>query len=148
MRYHEILEVVRTFIVVVLFYKYLVFQVLESREISEPAPVKKNVKKSVQRKASTKVRSDESSGSSDNESDEEEDEVKPRNKSVPKGKMQNSNDLKKRKRMANETNISGKKRIKPSETEPEDKSDAEVSGNVSEDDRSQSSAEKPVKVIT
>ncbi|BFG19105.1 hypothetical protein CerSpe_053780 [Prunus speciosa] len=120
-------------------------KVLESCEISEPAPVKKNVKKSVQRKASTKVRSDESSGSSDNESVEEEDEVKPRKKSVPKGKMQNSNDLKKRKRMANETNISGKKRIKPSETEPEDKSDAEDSGNVSEDDRSQSSAEKPVK---
>lgn len=137
-----------TFIAVALFCIYFVFQVLESREISEPAPVKKKVKKSVQRKASTKVRSDESSGSSDNESVEEEDEVKPRKKSVPKGKMQNSNDLKKRKRMANETNISGKKRIKPSETEPEDKSDAEDSGNVSEDDRSQSSAEKPVKVIT
>ncbi|CAN6583874.1 unnamed protein product [Malus baccata var. baccata] len=121
-------------------------EVLESCENSEPATTaKKNVQRSAQRKASTKVRGHERSGSSDNEISEEEDEVKPRSKSVPKGKMQNMDSLKKRKIMAKETNVSGKKRIKPPRKEPEEKSDAEDGGNVSEDDNSQSSAEKPVK---
>lgn len=146
MRIHEILEMNTSSISVVIFYVYSLFQVLESIETSKPeTTVKKNVKKSAQKKASTKV-SDESSGSSDNESSEEEDEVKPRSKSAAKGKMLNSDGIKKRKRMVKETNISGKKRIKP--TEPEDNSDSEDRGNVSEDDRSQSSAEKHVKVIT
>ncbi|CAN6583872.1 unnamed protein product [Malus baccata var. baccata] len=121
-----------------------------SEEEDEVKPKRKGapkgrMQKSAQRKASTKVRGHERSGSSDNEISEEEDEVKPRSKSVPKGKMQNMDSLKKRKIMAKETNVSGKKRIKPPRKEPEEKSDAEDGGNVSEDDNSQSSAEKPVK---
>ncbi|RXH75960.1 hypothetical protein DVH24_042747 [Malus domestica] len=116
----------------------------EVKPRSKSAP-KGKMQKNAQRKASTKVRNNESSGSSDNESSEEEHEVKCRSKSALKGKMQNTDGHKKRKRMAKETNVSGKKRIKPPQKEPEDKSDAEDTGNVSEDDCSQSSAEKPIK---
>jgi hypothetical protein len=72
--------------------------------------------------------------------------VKPRKKSIPKGKMQKS-DLTKRKKSAKETNVSNKKPRKAGETISEDNSDAEDGGHVSEDDNSQSSPEKPVKVI-
>lgn len=121
-------------------------EVLESCEVPEPVKnVKKNVKKKPQRKTSPEEKSEESSGSAGSESDKEEDEVKPRKKSVTKGKMQISDGLKKRKRLAKETNVSGKKRIKSTETDSEDKSDAKDSGNVSVDEDSQSSAEKPVK---
>lgn len=72
--------------------------------------------------------------------------MKPRKKSIPKGKMQKS-DLTKRKKPAKETNVSNKKRRKAGETISEDNSDAEDGGHVSEDDHSQSSPEKPVKVI-
>ncbi|KAM0971600.1 hypothetical protein ACFX13_019783 [Malus domestica] len=116
----------------------------EVKPRSKSAP-KGKMQKNAQRKASTKVRNNESSGSSDNESSEEEHEVKCRSKSALKGKMQNTDGHKKRKRMAKETNVSGKKRIKPPQKEPEDKSDAEDTGNVSEDDCSQSSGEKPIK---
>lgn len=124
-------------------------QVLESCEVPEPVKnVKKNVKKKPQRKTSPEEKSEESSGSAGSESDKEEDEIKPRKKSVTKGKMQISDGLKKRKRLAKETNVSGKKRIKSTETDSEGKSDAKDSGNVSGDEDSQSSAEKPVKVVT
>lgn len=123
-------------------------QVLESCEDPEPVKnVKKNVKKP-QRKTTPEEISEESSGPADSETDEEEDEVKPRKKSVTKGKMQNYDGLKKRKRLAKETNISGKKRIKSLKADSEEKSDAKDGGNVSEDEDSQSSAEKPVKVVT
>ncbi|PRQ26528.1 putative histone chaperone domain CHZ [Rosa chinensis] len=120
-------------------------EVLESCEDPEPVKnVKKNVKKP-QRKTTPEEISEESSGPADSETDEEEDVVKPRKKSVTKGKMQNSDGLKKRKRLAKETNISGKKRIKSLKADSEEKSDAKDGGNVSEDEDSQSSAEKPVK---
>jgi hypothetical protein len=80
------------------------------------------------------------------EEEEEEEEVKPRKKSIPTGKMQKS-DLTKRKKPAKETNVSNKKRRKAGETISEDNSDAEDSGHVSEDDHSQSSPEKSVKVL-
>lgn len=54
---------------------------------------------------------------------------------------------KKRKRLEKESKVSGKKRIKPVETVPEENSDAEDGLNASEDSHSQSSAEKPVKVL-
>lgn len=66
---------------------------------------------------------------------------------APKGKTQNSEDLRKRKRPVKETKMPSKKRSKTAETVSEDNSDAEDSGNVSDDGHSQSSSEKPVKVI-
>lgn len=131
--------------------RFIIYQVLQSHEVSEDKPpvnVKKNVKRVFRSKASKKVSSEESSDSSDSKGDEEEEEeeVKPRKKSIPKGKMQKS-DLTKRKKPAKETNVSNKKPRKAGETISEDNSDAEDSGHVSEDDNSQSSPEKPVKVI-
>ncbi|XP_004290855.1 PREDICTED: glutamic acid-rich protein-like [Fragaria vesca subsp. vesca] len=120
-------------------------EVLESCVDPEPVKnVKKNVKKP-QRKPTPEEISEESSGPANSGTDEEEDEVKPRKKSVTKGKMQNSDGLKKRKSLAKETNISGKKRIKSLKADSEEKSDAKDSENVSEDEDSKSSAEKPVK---
>ncbi|KAE8077437.1 hypothetical protein FH972_016002 [Carpinus fangiana] len=125
-------------------------EVLQSHEVSEDKPpvnVKKNVKRVFRSKVSKKVSSEESSDSSDSKGDEEEEEeeeVKPRKKSIPKGKMQKS-DLTKRKKPAKETNVSNKKPRKAGETISEDNSDAEDGGHVSEDDNSQSSPEKPVK---
>ncbi|KAF3445669.1 hypothetical protein FNV43_RR10845 [Rhamnella rubrinervis] len=120
--------------------------VLKSSEVSEPASnVKKKFMKNSQKTVSKEVSIEESSDSSDNESDEEEDEPKPKKKSVPKGKVQNSDGLKKRKNPGKDMNISGKKRIKPAETVTKSHSDAEDSGSASEDGQSQSSAEKTIK---
>ncbi|PON46991.1 Homeodomain-like containing protein [Parasponia andersonii] len=123
------------------FIKDQVDEVLNSSETSQPATnAKKKVvkKKDSPRKVAKKVRNEESS-----DSDEDEDQVKPRKKSVTKGK--DSNESKKRKKPTKDTNISGKKRIKAAETLTEDNSDAEDNGIVSEDDHSQSSAEKSTK---
>ncbi|KAG2709040.1 hypothetical protein I3760_05G220500 [Carya illinoinensis] len=124
--------------------------VLKSCEPSEEklaSNVRKNVKKNSKRKASKTVGSDESSDSSDSKDDgeEEDEEVKPRKKSIPKGKVQNT-DVKKRGRPVKETNISSRKRRKAAETIPEENSDAEDGGNVSENGHSESSEEKPVKM--
>lgn len=105
--------------------------------------MKKNSQKTVTKKASI----EQSSNSSDSESDDEEAELKPRKKRAAKGKMQNSDGVKKRKNLSKDINVSGKKRIKPAETMTENHSDAEDSGSVSEDGNSGSSAEKPTKVI-
>ncbi|KAK3014237.1 hypothetical protein RJ639_008080 [Escallonia herrerae] len=66
-------------------------------------------------------------------------------KIAPKGKVQRSEVLKKRKRPAKETQLSNKKQNKLAEPESEGNSDAEDDETVSEDGHSQSSAEKPVK---
>lgn len=125
-------------------------KVLSSSEIPEPA---NNAKKIVKKKPDTKVSSEENSETSDKVSDEEnqEDEVKPRKKSVPKGKMQTSAGPKKRK--GEEANLPSKKRAKPAKAASDNKSDAEDdeknskdNGKNSEDDQSQSSTEKPTKV--
>ncbi|KAJ9167080.1 hypothetical protein P3X46_021757 [Hevea brasiliensis] len=118
-------------------------EVLQSSEV--PEPKKKNIKTKSQGKASKKMSSEGSSDSSDRESDEEDEEVNPKKKIGPKQKVLNSEGTKKRKRLEKESEVSGKKRIKPVETVAEDNSDAEDSGNASEDGHSQSSAEKPVK---
>ncbi|XP_065881126.1 uncharacterized protein [Euphorbia lathyris] len=119
-------------------------EVLLSAEVSKPK--KEIIKKKPQGKASKKSRADESSESSDRESDEEdEDEVKPKKKISAKQKMQNSEVSKKRKRLEKEVKASGKKQSKPVEEAAEDNSDAEGTGNASDDSHSQSSAEKPVK---
>ncbi|XP_050366092.1 uncharacterized protein LOC126784658 [Argentina anserina] len=113
-------------------------EVLESSIAPEPV---KNVKKTVkkpQRKPTPEEISEESSGPADSETDEEEDEVKPRKRSAMKV-------TKKRKILARETNISGKKRIKSLKADSEEKDDAKDGANVSEDEDSRSSAEKPVK---
>lgn len=108
---------------------------------------KKNLKNNSHNKASKKVTSQGSSDSSKSETREEEDDIKPRKKIVSKGKLQNSEGLKKRKRLEKETKVSGKKHIKATKTVSDDNSDAEESEIVSEDDQSQLSAEKPVKVF-
>ncbi|PON76359.1 Histone chaperone domain CHZ [Trema orientale] len=128
------------------FIKDQVDEVLNSSETSQRATnAKKKVvkKKDSPRKVAKKVRSEESSDSANSGSDEDEDQVKPRKKSITRGK--DSNESKKRKKPTKDTNISGKKRIKAAETLTEDNSDAEDNGIVSEDDHSQSSAEKSTK---
>jgi len=126
------------------FAMIIFYQVLKSSRVSEPE--KKNLKNNSHGKASKRVSSEESADSSDKESDEEE-EVKPKKKKTgAEQKMQNAEGSKKRGRLVKETKVSAKKRIKPSETVSEDNNDMEDSGNVSEDNDSPSSAEKPLKV--
>ncbi|WCJ44628.1 hypothetical protein M5689_025286 [Euphorbia peplus] len=116
-------------------------EVLQSAEDTKPK--KESVKKRSQGKASKNSRADENSESSDRESDmEDEDEVRPKKKISAKRKMQNSEVPTKRKRREKEVKASGKKQRKPT---VEDNSDAEGTENASDDSRSQSSAEKPVK---
>ncbi|KAH9691107.1 CHZ domain-containing protein [Citrus sinensis] len=119
-------------------------EVLKSSEVLEPSTVekKKSLKKNYQSKAK-EVSSEGSSDSSDGEVDEE-DEMKPRKKIVSKGKVQNNEGLKKRKRPEKETKASIKKKTKAVKIASEDNNDAE-SGSVSDDGRSQSSSEKPIK---
>ncbi|KDO80689.1 hypothetical protein CISIN_1g007639mg [Citrus sinensis] len=118
--------------------------VLKSSEVLEPSTVekKKSLKKNYQSKAK-EVSSEGSSDSSDGEVDEE-DEMKPRKKIVSKGKVQNNEGLKKRKRPEKETKASIKKKTKAVKIASEDNNDAE-SGSVSDDGHSQSSSEKPIK---
>lgn len=119
-------------------------ELLQSSEV--PEPKKKNIKAESQGKASKKTSREDSSDSPDSESEEEdEEEVKPKKKIGAKQNTLNSEVAKKRKRLEKESKVSGKKRIKPVETVPEENSDAEDGGNASEDSHSQSSAEKPVK---
>ncbi|KAH9756949.1 CHZ domain-containing protein [Citrus sinensis] len=119
-------------------------EVLKSSEVLEPSTVekKKSLKKNYQSKAK-EVSSEGSSDSSDGEVDEE-DEMKPRKKIVSKGKVQNNEGLKKRKRPEKETKASIKKKTKAVKIASEDNNDAE-SGSVSDDGHSQSSSEKPIK---
>ncbi|KAK2442209.1 glutamic acid-rich protein [Trifolium repens] len=122
-------------------------EVLTPSEVVEPAKsAKKIVKKKPDTKVTKKVSTEENSDNSDDASEEEEseeDEVKPRRKSVPKGKMQTPVGPKKRK--GDETNLPSKKRVKPDKAAAEDNSDAEDDGKNSEDDQSQSSAENTTK---
>ncbi|XP_050213229.1 uncharacterized protein LOC126664739 isoform X2 [Mercurialis annua] len=127
------------------FKKYLsteLDKVLQSSEVSEPK--KKIVKKNLQGKASKKMKTEDSSGSSDRETDDE-DDAKPKKKTGPKQKRLNSEGPKKRKRIETETKVTSKKLAKHEKTTTEDNSDAENSGNASDESRSQSSTEKPVK---
>lgn len=121
-------------------------KVLMSSEVPEPAEsAKKIVKKKPDTKVTKKVSAEDNSDTSDEES-EEEDEVKPRKKSVPKGKMQTPAGPKKRK--GDDTNLPSKKKVKHDKAASEDNSDAEDDGKNSEDDQSHSSAENTTKVIT
>ncbi|KAI8004595.1 hypothetical protein LOK49_LG08G01610 [Camellia lanceoleosa] len=121
-------------------------EVLKSLKVSEPASdvKKKTSEKKILSKASKKVSNGGSSDSLDGKSEEIEDEVKSKKKVAPKRKIQKSEEPRKAKRPAKETKVSSKKRIKLAETS-EENNDAEAGGNASEDDQSQSSAEKPVK---
>lgn len=121
-------------------------EVLKSLKVSQSASdvKKKTSEKKILSKASKKVSSGGSSDSLDGESEEIEDEVKSKKKVAPKRKIQKSEEPRKAKRPAKETKVSSKKRIKLAETS-EENNDAEAGGNASEDDQSQSSAEKPVK---
>ncbi|KAJ4700658.1 DNA ligase 1-like isoform X1 [Melia azedarach] len=122
-------------------------EVLKSSEALEPSNVDK--KKSLKKNSQSKAKEGTSKGSSDTsdgEIEEEDDDVKPRKKILSKGKMQKSEGLKKRKRPEKETKASSKKTTKAAKTVSEDKTNAEDSGSVSDEGRSQSSAEKPVKM--
>lgn len=123
---------------------------LKSCVVSEPAnSAKKIVKKKPDAKATKKVSGEESSYASDQhveEDEEQEDEIKPRKRSIPKGKLQNSLEPKKRKGSTEETELSAKKKTKSAKKASEDSKDAEDPGEDSEDDQSQSSPEKITKV--
>ncbi|KAK8552272.1 hypothetical protein V6N13_120683 [Hibiscus sabdariffa] len=130
-------------------------EVLKSREAPAPASeVKgKNLKKNSQSKTAKKVskklssssgsENDEEEGDGDDEEEEEEEEeVKPKKKITPKGKIENSEGLKKRKIPKKEAQMPSKKRSKHAESNSDDNSNKEDSGSVSDDGRSQSSAAK------
>ncbi|KAG5525035.1 hypothetical protein RHGRI_031653 [Rhododendron griersonianum] len=120
-------------------------KVLKSAKVSEPASVKKKTfAKKSDSKASKKIYSEGSSHSLNSESEEIEDERKSKKKVAPKKKIPKSEEPRKRKRPVKETKESSKKRSKLAEAS-EENSDAEAGRNASEDDQSQSSAEKPVK---
>ncbi|XP_052204224.1 uncharacterized protein LOC127809463 [Diospyros lotus] len=121
-------------------------EVLKFPKVSDPASgvKKKASEKNSNRKSSKRYSSGESSDSLESESEEIEDEVKQKKKVAPKRQVQKSEEPRNRKRPAKETNISRKKRSRPAETS-EENSDEGAGGNASEDDQSQSSAEKPVK---
>ncbi|XWS25159.1 hypothetical protein CRYUN_Cryun27aG0046500 [Craigia yunnanensis] len=134
-------------------------EVLKSSEVSAPASEvkKKNLKKNSQSKASKKASKKVNSASSGSESDEEEEhededeeeeeeeEVKPKKKIAPKGKIKNSEGLKKRKIPKKEAEMPSKKRSKHAESMSDDNSDKEDSGSISDDGRSRSSAAKAVR---
>lgn len=96
-------------------------------------------------KTPKKVSKESSLSTEGSSSEEENDEVKPRKKNATKGRIPNSNETKKRKRSAKET-VSAKKQSKNVQPTSENDSDEEGGENVSEDGRSESSSEKPVKV--
>ena len=119
---------------------------MTSPKAPEPAVKKKSSKKNSHKRIPKKISTGGSSDSLDGGSEEVEDSVKSKKKVTSKGKVQKSEKLKNRKRPAMECKISGKKRNKVAETTSGGNSDGE-GGDKSEDDQSQSSAEKPVKVI-
>ncbi|CAK9169047.1 unnamed protein product [Ilex paraguariensis] len=123
---------------------------LRSLEASESvSSVKKQSSgKASHTNASKKISAEGSADSLNSNSDEDdelEDEVKSKKKAAPKGKVMNSEGLKKRKRPAKETKVSSKKQNKQGDMTSKENSDGEDGGNVSEDGQSQSSADKPVK---
>lgn len=125
----------------------LLSQVLKSTEVSEPANVKKKTSaKKSDSKASKKIYSEGSSDSLNSESEDIEDERKSKKKVAPKKKILKSEEPRKHKRPVKEIKESSKKRAKLAEAS-EENSDAEAGRSASEDDQSQSSAEKPAKVI-
>ncbi|KAF7114235.1 hypothetical protein RHSIM_RhsimUnG0093800 [Rhododendron simsii] len=127
------------------FITELVEKVLKSAKVSEPASMKKKTSaKKSDSKASKKIYSERSSDSLNSESEEIEDERKLKKKVAPKKKIPKSEEPRKRKRPVKETKESSKKRSKLAEAS-EENSDAEAGRNASEDDQSQSSAEKPAK---
>lgn len=138
-------EVLRGSHAVYLTYHLICQQVLNSKSAS--GVTKKSSVNSKSKKTSKKINTEESSASSASESDEIEDEVKLKKKVVPKGKVQKSEGLKKRKAPVKETKVSNKKQKRLTKTKSEENSDAEDGENVSEDSQSQSAAEKPVKVV-
>ncbi|GAB4844894.1 hypothetical protein Ancab_038285 [Ancistrocladus abbreviatus] len=123
-------------------------EILISPEISKrPSEKKANIKKTNANVASTKSRKWESSGQSGSDSDEVgDDDIKNRKKTTQKRKLQNSEGPKKRKKVEEDTKELGRKQTKASKTKSEVNSDEEDGGSVSEEDKSESSAEKPVKL--
>ncbi|KAI6689398.1 hypothetical protein NL676_026226 [Syzygium grande] len=123
-------------------------EVLHSPEVSKSANTvkKKGAKESLKKKTPKSVSPEGSSDSSDSEEEEdaEEDEVKPRKKTVNRGRMQKAEGLKKRKAPpAKENKVS--KRIKPEEAASDSNGDSEDRGHDSEDGESHSSAERRTK---
>ncbi|XVF64593.1 hypothetical protein PTKIN_Ptkin09bG0180900 [Pterospermum kingtungense] len=135
-------------------------EVLKSCKVSAPKSEvkKKNLKKNTQSKASKRASKKVNSASSGSENDEEEEhededegeeeeeeEVKPKKKISQKGKIKNSEGLKKRKIPKKEAVMPSKKRSKHAKSMSDDNSEGEDSGSSSDDGRSRSSAAKEVK---
>ena len=123
-------------------------KVLNSSKVSKPANnAKKIVKKKPNTKATKEVSSEEGNSDTSDKESEEEDEVKPRKKMVPKVKKQSLVESKKRKGSPEAKILYSKKRVQQAKAASEDNSDAEASGEDSEEDQSHSSPAKPMKVI-
>lgn len=121
-------------------------KVLNYSEVSElPKNAKKIVEKKPHTKAIKKVSCEGKSDTSDKESVEEY-EVEPRKKMVPKVKMQNSTNTKKRKGSTGEINLSSQKRVKLAKAASKYNNDAEVNRKNTEDNQLHSSQEKSTKV--
>lgn len=121
-------------------------EVLYSPELpqSTVSEKKKHPKKESDRKVSSNSRKEETPASSGNESDEDEkEEVKVRKRTAAKRKPQKTESVKKRKKT--EEDVKGAKRKQSKVSKSISEGNGEEDGNVSEDDNSDSSAEKPVK---
>uniref|UniRef100_A0A7C8YGZ0 DEK-C domain-containing protein n=1 Tax=Opuntia streptacantha TaxID=393608 RepID=A0A7C8YGZ0_OPUST len=129
------------------FINQQVDEVMESPDVPQTtaSQKKKGLKKGGTEKTSSVSREEGAPPSSESEGDElEEDEVKVRKKSAPKGKLQKADAVKKRKRAEEGTKGTRKKQSKVSKSTSEGNSE-EKGGDVSGDDKSDASAEKPVK---
>lgn len=126
--------------------KKLISEQLDEVLSSKSSKLSSGIKKRITRcKTPKKVSSGGSSDSSDSESGDIEDEVKPSKKVGRKGNVQKSEGVKKRKRPEKETKTSSKMQNMLSKMTSEEKSVSGDGGNDSEDGKSQSSEEKPVK---
>lgn len=95
-------------------------------------------------KSPKKISKESSYSTEGSSSEEENDEVNPGKTNATKGRIPDSNETKKRKRSTKKT-VSAQKQSKHVQDTSDEDSD-EGGGNVSEDGRSGSSNEKPVKV--
>lgn len=124
--------------------KFVSVQVNEVLTNPEVAKSAKNDKKTDVKKRIPK-KSSQAEVSASSESEVEEDEVKPRRKSTPKGKTQSLSGLKKRKQSDEDVKEPKRKQAKTSIVKSKGSSEGEDGGDVSEQENSDSSAEKPVK---
>lgn len=122
-------------------------EVMESPDVPQTtaSQKKKNLKKVAPEIASSISHEVEAPPSSESEGDElEEDQVKVRKQSAPKGKVQKAEAVRKRKRAEEGTKGARKKQTKVLKSKSVGSSE-DKGGNVSSNDNSDASADKPVK---